>query len=30
MTDLWMLLIVIAFFFLMLGFVSLCNSLMEK
>jgi|GEM_PF-3247563 hypothetical protein len=30
MNDLWMILIVIVFFLLMWGFVSLCNSLMEK
>ncbi len=30
MNDMWMILIVTAFFLLMRGFVSLCNSLMEK
>jgi hypothetical protein len=30
MSDLWMILIVMAFFLLMWAFVSLCNSLMEK
>jgi len=30
MNDFWMILIVIVFFLLMWGFISLCNSLMEK
>ncbi len=30
MNDLWMVLTGVAFFLLMWGFVSLCNSLMEK
>jgi hypothetical protein len=30
MADLLMVVIVVAFFFLMWGFVSLCDSLMEK
>ncbi len=30
MNDLWMILIVIAFFLLMSGFISLCDSLLEK
>lgn len=30
MSDLWMILIVMGFFLLMWGFVSLCNALMEN